>query len=162
MNKIKQILPFIFLIALFSQSTLIMAANERYAKQKVVYHINYDDAKKQSSTLRNIENHINAVGADNLEIRVVLHGDGLSLIIKPEALNDVPRFKHANANQAMAQKIDKLKLQGVNFNVCANTVKGRNVDTEKHLYDVSKEDIVPSGVAELAHLQSQGFTYLRP
>lgn len=162
MNKIKQILPFIFLIALVSQSTLIMAANERYAKQKVVYHINYDDAKKQSSTLRNIENHINAVGADNLEIRVVLHGDGLSLIIKPEALNDVPRFKHANANQAMAQKIDKLKLQGVNFNVCANTVKGRNVDTEKHLYDVSKEDIVPSGVAELAHLQSQGFTYLRP
>lgn len=53
-------------------------ASEGYGHQKVVYHINYDNAKKQSSTLRNIQNHINAVGADNLEIKVVLHGNGLS------------------------------------------------------------------------------------
>lgn len=62
----------------------------------------------------------------------------------------------------MVQKIDKLKLQGVSFNVCANTAKGKNVDIEKHLYDASKSDVVPSGVAELAYLQGQGFSYLRP
>ena len=34
-----------------------------YAKQKVVYHINYDNPKKQTGALRNIQNHINAVSS---------------------------------------------------------------------------------------------------
>ncbi|QCU89169.1 DsrE family protein [Thiomicrorhabdus sediminis] len=140
----------------------VQANDNAYGKQKVVYHINYDNAKKQSSTLRNIQNHINAVGADNLDLRVVMHGNGLSLILKPEALTNVPKFKHANADQTMSQKIDKLKMQGVKFNVCANTLKGRNVNVDRDLYDATKEDIVASGVAELAHLQQQGFVYLRP
>ena len=40
-----------------------------YGAQKVVYHINYDNPKAQAGALRNIQNHINAVGAENLEIR---------------------------------------------------------------------------------------------
>lgn len=156
-----------YLIAVFMLLSAILTinsanANERYGHQKVVYHINYDDIKKQSSTLRNIQNHINAVGVDNIDIKVVLHGNGLSLLIKPEALKNVPKFKTANATLEMAQKIDQLKMQGVTFNVCANTLKGRNVDFERDLYDAKKDDIVPSGVAELAYLQSQGFLYLRP
>ena len=29
-------------------------------------------------------------------------------------------------------------------------------------FDVFAEDIVPSGVAELSHLQMQGYTYIKP
>ena len=159
MNRIIQI---ILTAIITSLSFSVIANSQSYGKQKVVYHVNYDNAKKQSGALRNIQNHINAVGADNLDIRVVMHGNGLSLILKPEALKEVPKFKTANANQEMSQKIDKLKLQGVSFKVCANTLKGRNVNIEEHLYDASNADIVPSGVAELAHLQAQGFSYLRP
>ena len=161
--KILQKISQLFLMVLVtSLSFSAMAASDRYGKQKVVYHVNYDNAKKQSGALRNIQNHINAVGADNLDVRVVMHGNGLSLILKPGALKEVPKFNAANATQEMMQKIDKLKLQGVSFNVCANTLKGRKVNVEKHLYDASKSDIVPSGVAELAYLQDQGFSYLRP
>ncbi|BCN92270.1 hypothetical protein THMIRHAM_00550 [Thiomicrorhabdus immobilis] len=135
---------------------------DRYGHQKVVYHINYDDAKKQFGALRNIQNHINAVGAENMDIHVVLHGDGLSLLLKPESLKKVPKFKSANAVDKITQRVDRLKLQGVHFNVCANTLKGRNVNLEEDLYDAAKDDVVPSGVAELAHLQGQGFTYIRP
>ncbi len=42
-------------------------AAERYRKQKVVYHINYPggkEDKKYRDALRNIQNHINAVGAE--------------------------------------------------------------------------------------------------
>ena len=46
-------------------------AGEGYGKQKVVYHINYDDPKAQAGALRNIQNHINAVGKDNLDLKVV-------------------------------------------------------------------------------------------
>ena len=112
--------------------------------------------------VRNIQNHINAVGADNLDLKVVLHGNGLALLVTPDALEALPKFKHGNADDTMAAKIDGLKNQGIAFHVCANTVKGRKVSIEDHLYNVDQSDIVPSGVAELAHLQAQGYTYIKP
>ena len=133
-----------------------------YDKQKVVYHINYDNPKQQAGALRNIQNHINAVGAENMDIKVVLHGNGLALLLDPDSLQKLKKFKAANATDTMTAKIDGLKNQGVAFNVCANTVKGRKVDLENDLYDVDQSDIVPSGVAELAHLQAQGYTYIKP
>ena len=137
-------------------------AGEYYGKQKVVYHINYDDPKKQSGALRNIQNHINAVGAENLDLKVVLHGNGLALLLEPDSLDKLKKFKHANANDKMTAKVTDLKGQGVAFHVCANTVRGRKVDVESDLYDVSKDDIVPSGVAEVAKLQQDGYAYIKP
>ena len=137
-------------------------ASERYGKQKVVYHINYDNPKKQSGALRNIQNHINAVGAENLDLKVVLHGNGLALLLEPDALAKLKKFKHANADDSMTAKIDNLKNQGIEFNVCANTVRGRKVDVEQDLYNVDKGDIVPSGVAEVARLQQMGYSYVKP
>lgn len=143
-------------------STQALAAADAYDRQKVVYHINYDDPKKQSGALRNIQNHINAVGAENLDLKVVLHGNGLALLLEPEALPRLPKFKHANATEQMTARIDNLRNQGVSFNVCANTVKGRNVNMDTDLYHVEASDIVPSGVAELAKLQGQGYVYIKP
>lgn len=155
------------LLALMLMGLMILpvssALAESYGKQKVVYHINYDNPKKQGGALRNIQNHINAVGKENLDLKVVLHGNGLSLLVRPDALKRLPKFKNANANNDMVSKIDNLKDQGVGFQVCANTVKGRKVDIYGDLHDVDeKKDIVPSGVAELAHLQAKGYTYIKP
>jgi intracellular sulfur oxidation DsrE/DsrF family protein len=136
------------------------AQRARYAKQKVVYHVNYYGAKQQAGALRNIQNHINAVGAENLDLKVVLHGNGLSLLMYPDALNGT-KMMEANANDEMQARIAGLKDQGVSFDVCANTIKGRKVSMDG-LYDFSEADIVPSGVAELAHLQAQGYTYIKP
>jgi len=137
-------------------------AGEYYGKQKVVYHINYDDPKKQAGALRNIQNHINAVGAENLDLKVVLHGNGLALLLEPDSLDQLKKFKHANATDKMTAKVTDLKGQGVDFQVCANTVRGRKVDVETDLYDVDQADIVPSGVAEVAKLQQEGYAYIKP
>ena len=155
------------LLAAFMMSICLLMmtaanASERYGKQKVVYHINYDNPKKQSGALRNIQNHINAVGAENLDLKVVLHGNGLALLLEPDALAKLKKFKHANADENMTAKIDNLKNQGIKFNVCANTVRGRKVDVEHDLYNVDKGDIVPSGVAEVARLQQMGYSYVKP
>lgn len=139
-----------------------VSASDRYGKQKVVYHVNYDNPKQQAGALRNIQNHINAVGAENMDIKVVLHGNGLAMLLDPDSLGKLKKFKHANASDGMTAKIDGLKSQGVAFNVCANTVRGRKVDVQNDLYDVNPADIVPSGVAELTHLQMQGYTYIKP
>jgi intracellular sulfur oxidation DsrE/DsrF family protein len=114
-------------------------ASERYGKQKVVYHINYDDSKLQKGALRNIQNHINAVGAENIEVRVVLHGNGLSLLLNPESLSHLTKFKYANATEEMAARIDGLKSQGVSFKICNNTIKGRKVDMVDDLYDADSD-----------------------
>jgi len=126
------------------------ALAEGYGKQKVVYHINMDDEKTLKAAMGNIQNHINAVGKENLDLRVVMHGPGVDLL------------KIANKNPDFQDKISNLKRQGVHFNVCNNTLVGKKIDYKNDLYDVSKEDIVPSGVAELAKLQSQGFSYVKP
>jgi len=120
-----------------------------YGKQKVVYHVNYKDLKRQKGALRNIQNHINAVGKDNLDLRVVMHGGGFTML------------QAANKDLEMQQKIDKLKDQGVKFQMCANTIRGKKLD-KKSLYGLKDSDIVPSGVAEIAHLEAEGFSYIRP
>jgi intracellular sulfur oxidation DsrE/DsrF family protein len=129
-------------------STVALA--EAYGKQKVVYHINYDDPKQQKGALRNIQNHVNAVGKENIDLRVVLHGNGLSLL------------QRANEDMNVQSTVINLKQQGVGFKVCENTLKGRKINYETDLFDVDKKDIVPSGVAELAHLEGQGFSYIKP
>ncbi len=130
-----------------------LAAGERYGKQKVVYHINYDggpDDKKYRGAMRNIQNHINAVGAENMEIKVVLHGNGLGLLMT------------AKENQKVQSAVTSLKSQDVTFQVCNNTLKGRKISYENDLFEVFEDDIIPSGVAELSHLQQQGYTYIKP
>ena len=143
-------------------ATNAIAADAGYGKQKVVYHINYDNPKAQAGALRNIQNHINAVGAENLDLKVVLHGNGLALLLEPASLENLPKFKAANATDDMTAKISGLKDQGVAFAVCNNTVKGRKVDYTTDLYDVAEQDIVPSGVAEVAKLQLEGYAYIKP
>lgn len=138
-------------ITLIATSGAAMA--EGYGKQKVVYHINYnggDGNKAYKGAMRNIQNHINAVGADNMEIRVVLHGNGVGLLAA------------AKGDATMQTTVGSLKSQNVHFNVCNNTLVGRKIDYQNDLYDVWDDDIVPSGVAELSKLQQMGFTYIKP
>jgi intracellular sulfur oxidation DsrE/DsrF family protein len=154
----------VYIAGLMLVSFAMLAANNAFAegkaydKQKVVYHINYDDPKAQAGALRNINNHIRAVGAENLDAKVVLHGKGLSLLLDPGSKTGLPK---ANGNQEMTAKIATLKDLGVKFNVCNNTMKGKKI-TLNDLYDVDQKDIVPSGVAELSALQMKGYTYIKP
>jgi len=85
-----------------------------------------------------------------MDVKLVLHGNGLGLL------------SHAKTNEALRGQVLGLKGQNVAFHVCNNTLSGRNISFENDLFDVYEEDIVPSGVAELSHLQMQGFTYIKP
>jgi intracellular sulfur oxidation DsrE/DsrF family protein len=119
-------------------------------KQKVVYHINYDDEKLLKAALGNVKNHINAVGKENIDVKVVMHGNGLGLLAQ------------ANTNLDMQQKVIGLKKDGVAFEVCKNTLVNKKINYKNDLFDVSEADIVPSGVAEVAKLQQQGYVYIKP
>ena len=119
-------------------------------KQKVVYHINYNDEKQLNAALGNVKNHVKAIGADKLDIKVVMHGNGLDLL------------KIANTDLNMQQKVIGLKKDGVAFAVCKNTLVNKKINYKNDLFDVSEKDIVPSGVAEVANLQQKGYVYIKP
>lgn len=125
-------------------------ADEYYGKQKVVYHINTDDDKTLNAALGNVQNHINAVGKDNIDMIVVMHGNGVDML------------KKANKDADMQSKVINLKNQKVAMKVCGITLQKKNIDYKNDLFDVAKEDIVPSGVAELARLQGKGYVYVKP
>lgn len=128
-------------------------ADDYYGKQKVVYHINMPGGENDKAYLvamNNIRNHINAVGADNVDLKVVMHGDGVDLV------------KDARTNMKLQTAVSDLKSRNVGFLVCKNTLTGRKIDPDNDLFDVYNEDIVPSGVAELSRLQQMGYTYIRP
>ncbi|WP_019628628.1 DsrE family protein [Thioalkalivibrio sp. AKL10] len=148
MNAVKLLLPALLAMVLGIPG-LAAASGFDYGTHKVIYHVNYDDERRYMAAMGNIQNHINAVGADNMEIKVVMHGDGLGLL------------QTANTNENLRGRIENLKMQNVEFQVCANTLRGRNIALEE-LFDASEDDVIPSGVAHISWLQHQGFTYSRP
>jgi len=146
MKKLVAIALTAFLALGFSMSPAFAGG---YSKQKVVYHVNYKDLKRQKGAMRNIQNHINAVGKDKLDLRVVMHGGGFTML------------QAANKDLELQNKIISLKEQGVKMQLCANTIRGKKLDKKK-LFGLKESDIVPSGVAEIAALQDKGFSYIRP
>jgi intracellular sulfur oxidation DsrE/DsrF family protein len=98
--------------------------------------------------MRNIENHISA--SSDAKIVVVTHGKGIDFL-----LNDAKDDKGAYAPQVAG-----LKGKGVEFRVCRNTLKGRNLGDDAVIMEAQ---VIPSGVAEVGKLQShEGFVYLKP
>jgi uncharacterized protein len=141
-----RLIPNAVLVAALLFAAPVLAGEE---KTRVVYHMNQGDPALHLMAMRNVQNHINAVGADNLEIKVVMHGPGLNLLTG------------AKDNADLAGAVDELKMQGVEFQVCRNTLTVRNIQLDA-LYDATEADIVDSGVAQLSILQRQGYTYIKP
>ncbi len=128
-----------------------------YARQQVVYHVNYDDPDRQLRALRNIGNHLRAVGPDNIDLRVVVHGEGVSLLRRPvTALPDA-----LDAAWGMRRLIDAYREAGVRFLVDRASLRRRGL-RPADLYGVRPEDVLDNGIAELVRLQTAGFTYLKP
>jgi len=135
---------------------LAMAASAHaetyFADQKVVYHNDgapIDNPKYFARLLGNLHNHVAALGASHIQVRVVDLGPGVDLL------------QLANTDTEVAAQIDALRADGVVFLICNNTLVGRKIDWHS-LYGVKAADIVPSGVAEIVRLQQQGFSYVHP
>jgi hypothetical protein len=141
------------LIGLGSAAVQAGSAKNGYDKQKVVYHVNNVD--HATAAFRNIKNHLNAVGDENVEIIVVTHSSGAFALV-----DGAMGKKDKNGNvYNFTDQIAGLANRGVKFEICANTIKGKHIDKAKINENA---EIVPSGVAEVAQLQQQGYVYVKP
>ena len=122
-----------------------------YTFQKVVYQNDggWPDNKAYFQRfLHHLAAHIAATDG-KVEIRVVDFAAGVQL------------FVMARDDADLAKSIDSLRSQGVRFLICSNTLHAMKL-TPADLYGVKDDDLVPSGVAEIARLQGLGFVYIHP
>lgn len=148
-NKLVKLLNIsVAFLTLLLAPLAVSAASKPHADPiKVVYHIN--DASRASALLKNVQNHLQAT--PGTKIVVVAHGKGIDFMLN--------NAQDANGNPYNVI-MDTLAQQGVEFKICNNTLKSRNLTAA----DVSEPVIiVPSGVAEIARLQAkEGYVYLKP
>ncbi|HMA51997.1 MAG TPA: DsrE family protein [Magnetospirillaceae bacterium] len=148
-TRLRALICALFLIGGSAQGADAIPAGY-YQDQKVVYHNDGgapDNAAYFRRLLNSLRNHLDAVGQEHVEIRVVDHAAGVDL------------FVLARSDKELAAQIDTLKSRGVRFLICNNTLRERGLDWHQ-LYGVAEADIVPSGVAELARLQGLGYVYI--
>lgn len=113
----KMLLAAAMIILGWSAPTVNAAPAGYYSDQKVVYHNDGgtpDNAAYFKRMLTSINNHIEAVGKDHVQIRVVDHGGGLEM------------FQMAQSDKTLAAQLNMLREKGARFLICANTLKERN------------------------------------
>ena len=124
--------------------SIAATANEQL---NVVYHLS--DAEKAQFVLGNIQNHIEGAGGpEKVNIVLVVHGPAIN------AFNDI------EATDRVRNGMSKLQEQGVDFEMCGNTLKG---------FSMALDELVPGfvevsqgGVTRIGELQSEGYVYIRP
>ncbi len=122
-----------------------------YEPQRVVYHVTAGAGwlgSEHRQRLRVLGNHVAALPKGAADLRVVLQGEGVDLLIA------------AHKTQSLAAEIDRLKASGVRFLVCANTIGARKLEIA-NLHGAGRADFVRAGVAETARLQAAGYVYLK-
>jgi intracellular sulfur oxidation DsrE/DsrF family protein len=145
MNRMTNVLA-----ALLAAASLLLGSGTAVADShpdNVVYHVN--DAVNATAALRNISNHLEV--NPKAKIVVVTHAQGVDFLMEGA------RDKNGNPYNV---QVETLAAQGVTFDVCEITLRNRKLDRKQF---IPESVFVPSGVAELAKLQSRGgYAYIKP
>lgn len=129
---------------------------------RLVFHVNDDAQDHQDAILRNLHNHVTSVGPANLDIRVLLQGRGVTLLLLPEALPHIQGLSQGHADADFRRRIDELRAEGVQFEVSGPTLVRHHINFREDLYRVQPRDVVPNALSHLAELQQRGYTYIKP
>ena len=116
-----------------------------YGTVKVVVPITSSDPAVWGFKLHNLQNSENGIQQwkGRLQARIVLYGQGVKLLEQP-------------IDDQLKTAVDKLRSEGVRFDVCNNTLEAMKLDWHS-LYGVKETDIVPSGFLEVAWLANHGW-----
>lgn len=129
--------------------TMVLAGSAFAAEgMKVIYHIN-EGVDQASNGLRNANNQLDV--DPKARIVFVAHSKGVDFLMKGQ------KDKRGNKFEDI---VERLKLKGVEFQVCEKTLKSRKLSKDQFIEYAS---YVPSGVWQVTKLQQQeGFAYLKP
>lgn len=146
MRRVASVL--VFLIAGLLSGAALPQGNGPSDAVRVVYHVS-EAGEQPARALQFIRNHLEA--DPKARIVVVTHAAGVDFLMKGA---QTPR------GNPYRETIEELELQDVKFEVCEITLRERNLRRDQF---VPQAAFVPSGVAEIARLQSRaGYAYIKP
>ena len=141
----------------------LQAAEEKEETAKVVFHADYADPFRMSAMLTSIFNMATTYENEFIEydIRIVFLSSGIRFMTK-DRLKGTPfevSEEEAKVREPLLTRLRTLHdMQNINLSLCEITRAAIGLEKEKLLPEVK---LVPSGVVEIAKLQSKGFSYLK-
>jgi len=130
---------------------------------KVVYHADFADPRRFSAMLTSVNNMVTHYQNELMEydVRIVFVAHGVRFVTD-DKLSGTPfeeDSEMAERRQNNAGRLEALRtVQGVKLELCDITRSQINLDAGKLYEGVS---LVPSGVVQIAKLQSEGFAYIK-
>lgn len=123
------------------------ATDKPFAEHKIVLQLSDREAAKQALVLSVANNLLKAYDPDRIAIEVVAFGPGIDLL---------------RADSPNRARVDSLIAQGVQFDICMNTVETIERETGHRPALNPKAVPVQVGVAQILSLVEHGFTLVRP
>ena len=119
-------------------------ARHHSPRPALVLQVSDNDPAKWNLTLNNARNAQSELGADQVDIEIVVYGPGIHML---------------KADSVTSNRVAEAVKAGVKVVACQNTMD---------VLKLTKADMqasigyVPAGVVELMKLQTEGWSYVRP
>lgn len=118
-----------------------------FAEHHVVIQVSQDNPARWNLTLNNAQNLLNYFGQEKVQIVVVAFGPGIKMYLP---------------NSPVASRIAAINSEGVEFDVCHNSMEAFKKKTG-HLPKLDPSVvIVPAGIVRIMQLEHAGFSYIKP
>lgn len=128
--------------------------------KRVVWHVDYGDPDRLGRMITSINNMTEAYEGElaDYDMRIVFLGAGIRFLTT-DPLHKTPFAEDPKWRDARKTIHERLKsLNKVKLELCNITAKAVGLDTKTLIKGVT---LVPSGVVQIADLQSKGFSYLK-
>ncbi len=143
---------------------LVASAQAAAQVAKVVWHVDFADARRLSAMIQNVNNMVTTYqgNLDDYDVRIVFLAGGIRFVttdpLKGTPFEEDAAFRAARPD--LITRVQQLRtLHNVKLEVCDITREQLNLPKERYIEGVES---VRSGVVRIAELQSQGYLYLRP
>lgn len=130
-----------------ARSGNVAAPEKPFADHHIALQLSDSDPKKESLVISVAFKLLEVYGPDKIAIEVVTFGPGIDLL------------KQDNPNEKL---VNSLVAQGVNFDVCGNTLATIERETGKRPAINPNAVVVAAGVPALLELAEKNYTIIRP
>jgi uncharacterized protein len=111
---------------------------------KVVLQVSDGDEKKWALALNNAYNVQNDLGAETVDLEIVVYGPGIGML---------------KSHSVVGERVASAMKSGLRVVACENTMAAQKLTKADMLPNIG---YVPAGVVELMKKQQQGYAYIRP
>ena len=144
-------------------SALLASAQATAQVAKVVWHVDFADARRLSAMIQNVNNMVTTYqgNLDDYDVRIVFLSGGIRFLTT-DPLKGTPFEEDAAFRAARPDLITRLQqlrtLHEVKLEVCEITREQLELPKDKVIEGVAP---VRSGVVRIAELQAKGYAYLK-